>query len=146
MTTSVERSVIIRANPEEINAVALDGNRLSEWYTGIESSNPDNQYPMLGGAVDVVYKAAGINFNLKMTAVEYVDGELFSLQLDGMIKGKTRWELAPRGPQRTKLNCIFEYEIPGGGLGKAINNLVIEKMNIENLDKSLDKLKVLVEA
>jgi uncharacterized membrane protein len=146
MTTSVERSVIIRANPEEINAVALDGRRLPEWYTGIEISTPDSTYPMLGGAVDVVYKAAGINFKLKMTTVEYVEGERFSLQLEGMIKGKTRWELAPRGPERTKLSCTFEYEIPGGGLGQAINNLVVEKMNIENLDKSLDKLKVLVES
>lgn len=146
MPTVVERSVIIRANPEEINAVALDGRRLPEWYTGIEKASPDLTYPQMGGSVDVVYKAAGINFNLKMTTVEYVEGQLFGLQMDGMIKGKTRWELAPRGEGRTKLVCTFEYEMPGGGIGQAVNNLVVEKMNVENLEKSLNKLKVLVEA
>ncbi len=146
MTTTVERSVIIRANPEQINAVALDGSRLSEWYEGIQASTPDSMYPQLGGAVDVTYKAAGINFNLKMKTIEYVDGVSFGLELDGMIKGRTRWELAPRGEGRTKLNCTFQYEMPGGGIGQAVNKMVVEKMNVENLDKSLNKLKVLVES
>ena len=146
MTTTVERSVIIRANPEEINAVALDGNRLPEWYEGIQSSAPDGVYPQMGGAVDVTYKAAGMNFNLKMKTIEYVDGISFGLEMDGMIKGSTRWELAPRGDKRTKLFCTFKYEMPGGSIGQALNKMVVEKMNEENLDKSLNKLKVLVES
>ena len=146
MTTTVERSVIIRANPDQINAVALDGNRLSEWSVGIQASAPDTMYPQMGGAVDVTYKAAGMNFNLKMKTVEYVDGVSFGLEMDGMIKGRTRWELAPRGEGRTRLNCTFQYEMPGGSIGQAVNKMVVEKMNVENLEKSLDKLKVLVES
>ncbi len=145
MTTTVERSVIIRANPAAINAVALDGNRLPEWYTGIEKADPDGTYPQLGGVVNVLYKAGGINFKLSMKSVEFIDGQRFGLQLDGMIKGSTSWELAPRGPARTKLVCTFSYEVPGGGIGQAVNKLIVEKMNEENLEKSLDKLKVLVE-
>lgn len=146
MTTTVERSVIIRANPQQINAVALDGRRLPEWFTGIEQSAPDPVYPQMGGKVDVIYKAAGINFNLTMKTIEYVEGHRFGLEMEGMIKGRTHWELAPRGENRTKLVCTFEYEMPGGGLGQVVNKMVVEKMNIENLEKSLDKLKVLVEA
>ncbi|MCA9926739.1 MAG: SRPBCC family protein, partial [Anaerolineales bacterium] len=137
MTTTVERSVIIRANPDQINAVALDGARLPEWYEGIQASTPDSTYPLLGGAVNVTYKAAGINFNLTMKSIEYVDGVSFGLEMDGMIKGRTRWELAQRGEGRTKLNCTFEYEMPGGSIGQAVNKMVVEKMNVENLEKSL---------
>ena len=145
MTTTVERSVIIRANPDQINAVALDGKRLPEWYEGIQAAVPDSMYPQMGGAVDVTYKAAGINFNLKMKTIEYVDGISFGLEMDGMIKGRTRWELAPRGEGRTKLICTFQYEMPGGSIGQAVNKMVVEKMNVENLEKSLDRLKMLCE-
>lgn len=146
MTTTVERSVIIRANPDKINEVALDGHRLPDWYEGIQAAAPDSTYPLPGGAVDVTYKAAGIKFNLKMKTIEYVDGVSFGLEMEGMIKGRTRWELAPRGEGRTKLNCTFEYEMPGGSIGQAVNKMVVEKMNVDNLEKSLNKLKVLVEA
>lgn len=36
--------------------------------------------------------------------------------------------------------------MPGGGLGQALNRLVVEKMNTENLEKSLSNLKALVES
>jgi hypothetical protein len=35
--------------------------------------------------------------------------------------------------------------MPGGGLGQAVNKLMVEKMNAENLEKSLENLKTLVE-
>jgi hypothetical protein len=35
--------------------------------------------------------------------------------------------------------------MPGGGIGQAVNKLIVEKMNAENLEKSLASLKVVVE-
>jgi hypothetical protein len=35
--------------------------------------------------------------------------------------------------------------MPGGGLGKIADKFVVERMNISNLEKSLENLKTLVE-
>lgn len=142
--TTIERSIVINADPGAIEAITLDGSRLPEWYAGVEKADPDETYPEPGGTADVVYKAAGINFNMKMIALELVRGEKSAFKMDGMITGTNRWVFAPEGDS-TRVTASFDYEMPGGGIGQAINKLVVERMNAENLEKSLGNLKKLVE-
>lgn len=62
--TTVERSIVINATPEAIDAVTLAGDRLPEWYAGMQQAEADATYPEPGGKVNLVYRAAGINFKL----------------------------------------------------------------------------------
>ncbi len=140
----VERSIVIQGSAEAVNAVTLDGGRLPEWYAGIEQARPDGRYPEPGGAVEAVYKAAGLSFTLKMTSLELVRGEYGLFRLDGMITGTNRWTYTPEG-DGTRVTAVFEYEMPGGALGAVANRLVVERMNTQNLEKSLEALKRLVE-
>lgn len=142
--TVLERSIPIQATPDEIDEITLDGSRFPEWYAGVQEAVPDDIYPQPGGVVDVVYKAAGLNFNMTMTALELVKGQKLTLKMDGMITGTSDWSYAVEG-DTTRVHCTFEYEIPGGGMGKALNKLIVERMNSENLEKSLANLKALVE-
>jgi hypothetical protein len=66
----VESSILIDASTDAIDVIALDGNRLSEWYVGIEQAAPDDLYPEVGGQVSLVYKAAAVTFNLTLTVQE----------------------------------------------------------------------------
>ena len=145
MTTIVERSVVINATAEEIDAITLDGSRLPEWFTGVSSAIVDETYPEPGGAVNVVYKAAGATFNMTMTSLRLSRGQSLLLRLEGMIVGKSRWIYTQEG-EGTRLTSRFEYDMPGGEVGKALNKLVVERINTENLEKSLNSLKALVEA
>jgi len=142
--TTLERSIVINAAPEDIDKISTDPNRLPEWYAGIQEAKPDGTYPQVGGTVESVYKAVGISFKIKMTSEEYVQGQRMQSRMDGMISGINRWTYQPEG-DGTRLTAIFEYEMPGGGLGQAVNKLMVEKMNAENLEKSLKNLKALVE-
>ncbi|MCI0396020.1 MAG: SRPBCC family protein [Chloroflexi bacterium] len=144
MTTIVERSIIINAMPDKIDAITLDGSRLPEWYTGIEAATVDNLYPEPGGAVDIIYKAAGVTFKMTMTSLRLARRQSLLLRLEGMIVGKSRWIYTPEG-DATRVTSRFEYEMPGGDVGKALNKLVLERVNAENLEKSLNSLKALVE-
>ena len=142
--TTLERSIVIKATPAAIDAVALNGNRLSEWYTGMQETKADAVYPEVGGTVDTVYRAAGINFKVKITSIALDRGHSITLQMDGMITGTNRWVYSPAG-EDTQVTATLEYELPGGSLGQALNKLVVEKMNAENLEKSLSNLKAVVE-
>jgi carbon monoxide dehydrogenase subunit G len=142
--TTVERSIVIEATPEAIDAIATDPNRLPDWYVGIQEVKPDGKYPQVGGVIDTVYKAMGISFKIKMTSVEYAQGQSMRINMEGMITGSNHWAYQSEG-EHTRLIATFEYEMPGGGVGQAVNKLVVERMNTENLEKSLANLKGLVE-
>ncbi len=142
---TVERSILINALTDTIDAVALDGSRLSEWYVGVEQATPDDLYPEVGGRVSLVYKAAAVTFNLTLTVQELARGHHISYQMSGMMVGTQEWSHMPEGGQ-TRLTARVEYDMPGGALGKIADKLVVERMNARNLEESLENLKALVEA
>jgi uncharacterized membrane protein len=142
--TALERSVFIDAPVDAIEAITLDGQRLPDWYAGVEHAEPDDVYPEPGGVVNMVYKAAGIGFDIKMTSLELVRGQSSTYQMEGMIAGTNHWMFAPEG-DGTWITATFEYEMPGGILGKAADKLVVERVNAQNLEQSLNNLKALVE-
>lgn len=141
----VERSITINASPQTIDAIAVNSpQRVPEWFAGMESSAPDGTYPAVGGKMDAVYKAAGLTFHLVITTTEYVPGDRFVMQMEGMIAGTQSWTLTPAG-EGTTMTVVFDYHMPGGGLGKIADKLVAERMNTKNLEQSLASLKALIE-
>ncbi len=142
--TTLERSIIINAPQDKVDAIALDATRMPEWYVGLEKAEPDGTYPEVGGVISTVYKAVGLSFNIKMISKEFARGEKITLEMEGMITGTSAWVYSP-APDGVQVNCTFTYEMPGGGLGQIANKLVVEKMNADNLEKSLTNLKAVVE-
>jgi uncharacterized membrane protein len=143
--TTLERSTVINAPVDAIEAITDDARRLPEWYAGIEQAKPDDLFPEPGGKVELVYKAAGVTFNLTQTAVERVPGQVGVNRMEGMIAGTNRMTFTPEG-EGTRVTMRFEYEMPGGGVGKLFDRLVVERMNAQNLEKSLENLKGLLES
>lgn len=142
--TTVKRDVFINASPDDVAAIINDPHRLPEWYAGVESVEPDDVFPEVGGQVELVYKAAGTTFTITQTALEHISGELGVIRMEGMIAGTNRWDLAPEG-SGTRVTSTFDYEMPGGALGKIADKLIVERMNTKNLEDSLKNLKALVE-
>jgi hypothetical protein len=142
--TTLERSIYINGTTDEIDAITLDPWRLPDWYAGIERVDPDEVFPEPGGCVHMVYKSGGATLNIQMSVLELERGNHALYQMEGMMTGSTTWVHAPEG-DGTRLTAVFEYELPGGGLGKAIDKLLVERMNAKNLEESLENLKALVE-
>jgi uncharacterized membrane protein len=142
--TTVERSIFINAPVDAAADIGQDPTRLPEWYSGIEQAEPDGVFPEAGGQVAVVYKVAGVSFDITMTALEHVPGQRQTNQMEGMITGTNRWVYEPEG-DGVNVTATFEYEMPGGALGQVADKLVVERMNAENLEKSLEALKALAE-
>jgi hypothetical protein len=142
----IERSIDINASWETVDAVALNATRTPEWFVGVESAQSDGVYPKVGGAMQLRYKAAGMTFDMTQKTLEYQPGSYILYKIDGaMIHGTQRWSHTPQG-SGTRLTALFEYETEGGGLGAIADKLVLERMNTENLEKSLKNLKALAES
>lgn len=144
MSTVVERSILIAATTEQLDAITLNAQRFPEWFVGVETAVPDDTYPEPGGVVEIVYKAAALKFNMTMTSLRLSCGRSLLLRLEGMLVGKSRWVYSPEG-DAVRVTSQFEYEMPGGNVGQALNKLAVEQINTKNLEKSLENLKALVE-
>ncbi len=142
----IERSVDIHKSWQQVDAVALDGDRFSEWYAGVDHSEGDGTFPQVGGTAKLAYKAAGMTFDLTFTVLEYAPGKTILFQIaGGMLKGTSRWSHTPIDGG-TRVTSVFDYETQGGGLGAIADRLVLERMNTSQMEKSLDSLKTLVES
>lgn len=145
MTTRLESSVYVNAPVESVEAILYDGYRFPEWVMGVTQAQPDDAFPNPGGAVQIVYSVVGINFPVTLYSTEVYPGESATTQFEGAINGANYWQFQPEG-DGTWVTCVFEYEVPGGGLGQAIDRMMFEKKNAENLERGLNNLKALVES
>ena len=142
--TELERSIVIKGTPEEIDTITSDAERMPEWYAGITKATSDGVYPDPGGKVEFTYKAAGITFEASQTSLVNEFGKYGKMKLEGMITGIFEGILEPVD-EGTRFTLKLDYEMPGGGVGKIVDKLVVERMNAKNLEESLENIKALVE-
>jgi carbon monoxide dehydrogenase subunit G len=141
----VERSIVVQASPEDIDAVtSRNPEGWPDWYVGIEAVEADDVFPEVGGVLNVTYKAAGVTFHLTQTVTEYEPGHKQVFKLEGMISGTNTWTLHPEA-SGTRITAVFDYQMPGGGIGKVVDKLLVERMNTKNLEESLENLKAMLE-
>jgi uncharacterized membrane protein len=143
--TRLEHSVLVNTPVETVESILYDATRFPEWVVGVQQAQPDSVFPNVGGAVDVVYSVVGVSFLVKLYSVEVSPGQSAKTAFEGAINGSNTWAFQPEGGG-TWVTCVFEYEVPGGGLGATIDRMVFEKKNAENLEKGLNNLKALAEA
>ncbi|HSG16627.1 MAG TPA: SRPBCC family protein [Anaerolineae bacterium] len=143
--TTIKKSIVIKGDPMEIDALTSDTGRLPEWYAGVVEAEAESGYPeRIGSQAKLSYKAAGVTFETTLTTVEFEAGKQSLFQMDGMITGTNRWTYATE-EEGTRITLEFDYEMPGGGLGKIADRLLVERMNDKNAQTSLKNLKALFE-
>lgn len=65
--------------------------------------------------------------------------------MEGSFPGTSEFALDPQG-QVTKVDFRIDYSFPGGILGKIANQVLLERMNRNNIESMAEKLKILCEA
>jgi len=149
----MEKSVEIRARPEKVwEMLALD--RFQEWMVGLASRvldlrnveftsdvhNPEDKYRVGASALAPAEKET-----LKVT--ESLKNEKITYLLEeesGKNAGAITLILEPI-EEGTKLTYAVEYEMPWGVFGKFIEKLFSKRMGERDIEKSLEKLKSILE-
>jgi uncharacterized protein YndB with AHSA1/START domain len=141
---TVQRSVQIKASPQETMALLSDASRWPDWYPGMTEIDVAAPFPEKGGKVVFKVKSAGISMPITETVLDYQPGKVQLLQMDGMLSGRARWELTSED-DGTRLTTTFDYALPGGVLGRIADALVVRRMNAKSLEEGLSNFKGLVE-
>ena len=142
--TIVQRSVQIKASPQETMALLSNASRWPDWYPGMAELNIVAPFPEKGGKVTFKVKSAGMSMPVTETVIDYQPDKLQILQMEGMLSGRARWELSPED-DGTRLTTTFDYALSGGVFGKIADALIVRRMNARSLEQGLSNFKALVE-
>jgi len=141
---NVQRSVEIKASPQETMALLSDASRWPDWYPGMTEIDVVAPFPEEGGKVAFKVKSAGMSMQITETVLDYQPGKLQLFEMEGMLSGQARWELTPEG-DGTLLTTTFDYVLPGGVFGRIADALIVKRMNTKSLEEGLQNCKAHVE-
>jgi uncharacterized protein YndB with AHSA1/START domain len=143
----VERSIEIAAAPERIYAIIMDPACLERWvtiHTALESA-PSGQLER-GSELTQRLRLAGRGFTVHWKVVENRPARRVVWEGSGPLRSHAgvTYELAPSGDGGTRFTYTNEFALPGGPLGR-VAGPVVRKVTAGELDRSLDRLRALVE-
>ena len=143
---TIHKSIDIDAPAEWVFAILTDIKRLPEYARGLTSVEDIQQTEQhLGDSFRATYAVLGLHFSMTFTATAYEPPTKLTSRFEGGMKGTWTWRLSPSG-RSTHLTMAMEYEMAGGILGKAMNAVLVERMNEKNAERMLENLKLVSEA
>ena len=143
---TIHKAIDIDAPAERVFEMLTDPKRILEYAPGVISVEDIRQTEQhLGDSFRATYSVLGVHFPMTFTATEYEQPTRLTTRFEGGMKGTCSWLLEPRGTS-THLTTSMEYEMAGGMLGKAMNAVLVERMNEKNAERLLENLKLVSEA
>ncbi len=143
---TIHKSIDIDAPVEKVFELLNDPKRVPEYAPGVTSVEDVRQSEQhIGDSFRATYAVLGLHFPMTFTVTEYEQPTKLSTRFEGGMKGTWIWLLEPRGTS-THLTTQMEYEMAGGIFGKAMNAMLVERMNEKNAEQLLENLKLVSEA
>lgn len=142
----VERSAEFEASPQAVYEVVMDPRCLARWVTIHRALEDAPEGPLeKGSTLTQCLKLAGKSFKVRWTVVENEPARRVVWEGKGPVRSKAKviYELEANGGA-TRFFYANEYDLPGGALGRMAGPMV-RKVTAGELDRSLEKLKALVE-
>jgi ribosome-associated toxin RatA of RatAB toxin-antitoxin module len=93
----------------------------------------------IGDTFRVIYKVLGVTFDEKFTVTEYERPNRIKSTFSGGMTGTFAWTFEPLG-EGSKINVDIDYQLAGGPLGKAVDSLMLQRVNEKTIEDTLQNL------
>jgi carbon monoxide dehydrogenase subunit G len=93
----------------------------------------------IGDSFRVIYKVLGVTFDEKFTVTDYERPNRFKSTFAGGMNGTFAWTFEPQG-EGTKISVDVEYQLAGGPVGKAVDSLMLQRVNEKTIEDTLKNL------
>lgn len=93
----------------------------------------------IGDSFRVIYKVLGVTFDEKFTVTDYDRPNRIKSTFLGGMTGTFAWTFEPQG-EGTKVNVDVDYHLAGGPLGKAVDSLMLQRVNDKTIEDTLKNL------
>ena len=142
----VENSIVISAEADKVFGILDDAQRFPEYFAGVvRVSNVTLSEERVGDSANITYSVLGVHFDLKSTILKWEKNKSVVAQLEGAFPGTVSTTFDEQN-DGVKVTQTFDYTIGGGVLGRALNAVLVERMNERNAQHTLENLKTLCEA
>ena len=146
--TLVKAHIDIAAAPEQVYDVMLDPERLHEWVTIHRKVNrADNGTPQQGYEMDQTLCLRRANFKVQWTLTQADRPHHATWEGRGPAHSyaRTAYRLTDRDGDGTHFEYENEFKAPGGLLGAAASRVVVGGVPEREAQRSLQRLKALLE-
>jgi uncharacterized protein YndB with AHSA1/START domain len=145
----VESQVEIAAPPEEVFETVMDPGRLGEWVTTHDGlvERPAGQLAE-GSTFRQRLRVAGLSFKVRwrVTRLERPSLVEWTGEGPGGSRALVRYTLEPIERGATRFGYLNEFELPGGRVTRLAGRRIGEGRGRAEAERSLERLKRLLEA
>jgi carbon monoxide dehydrogenase subunit G len=143
----VETSISIDAPIEAVWDVLMDPDRLRDWVTIHRKVAQVSDRPLRkGSTLEQTLCVAHANFKVRWTVTDLRD---HSVSWDGKGPARstahTSYHLEADGAGVTRFDYVNDFKAPGGALGRVADRMLVGGISKREADRSLQRLKALVE-
>ncbi len=93
----------------------------------------------IGDTFRVIYKVLGVTFDEKFTVSHYQRPSMIKSTFAGGMTGTFGWTFEP-AQEGSKITIDVDYELGGGPLGKAVDSLMLQRVNEKTIEDTLKNL------
>src|SRR5713226_6580692 len=93
----------------------------------------------IGDSFRVIYKVLGVTFDERFTVTDYARPYRITSTFSGGMTGTFAWTFEPQG-EGSKINIDIDYQLAGGPLGKAVDSLMLQRVNEKTIEDTLQNL------
>ena len=93
----------------------------------------------IGDSFRVIYRVLGVTFDEKFTVTDYQRPNRITSTFAGGMTGTFAWTFEPE-QERSKVTIDVHYELAGGPLGKAVDSLMLQRVNEKTIEDTLQNL------
>lgn len=144
----IRKNILINAPVEKVYAFARDPKRWNTWWTGLSEPQEITGTGDVGTVVKHNYTMAGMTFPVISRVLEDKPSPRqgrWRGEFNGPITGEHTWTYTANGP-KTEVIVDIAYTVPGKLLGVIANKLVIERLQEQAMQHTIENLKLVCEA
>ena len=100
----------------------------------------------IGDSFRLIYSALGVDFPVTLVTTANDPPRTLAARMEGGMSGEFRWSFRETEPGRTETGVRVDYEVKGDAIGRAVDALILERLNEKNAERMLENMKQRVES
>jgi uncharacterized membrane protein len=129
------------AAPIDVAFAYVDDYRnATKWMFGLEKFEPVGDRDRgVGARFDSTFHVKPVKLHTTIEVTEWAGDNMLAVESIKGFRTWSIWKFAPAGPNRTRVQVLFRYELPGGLAGRALGHALepIVAMSLRHSERAL---------